>query len=198
MLPVQAAAMSAMGAPRFSLFFLMKTRTGYVRAWLGVGDYALPADDVDLTGGVYLGIGMVGDFPALRQLIGGLAERVEFTLDGANPETFRLADADADEVRGAIVNVGVIFFDQHWQPADVIAWLWEGTADVVTPDRGSDEGQITRRVTLSVGSGFTDRTRPHLAFYTPADQKRRSPTDTFCDRVPLYTQESTITWPAPG
>lgn len=198
MLPTQAAAMSALGAPRYSLFFLMKTKTGYVRAWLGVGDYDLASDEVDPTGGTYLGIGLVGEIPALRQLVGGLAERVEFTLNGADETTFSLADDEADEVRGARVNVGIIFFDEEWQPADDIGWLWDGTADVPAVDRDATEEQITRRVTLSVASGFTDRTRPQLAFYTPADQKRRSPTDTFCDRVPLYTQESTITWPAPG
>jgi len=198
MLPEQAAAMSALQAPRYSLFFLLKTKTGFVRAWLGVGDYDLPADDVDQTGGTYLGIGLVGDIPALRQLVGGLAERVEFTLNGADEITLSLADEDAAEVRSAQVNVGVIFFDEDWQQADEIAWLWDGTADVPAVDRDATETEITRRVTLSVGSGFTDRTRPQLAFYTDAEQKRRSPTDTFCARVASYSVDSTITWPAPG
>lgn len=199
MLATQAAAMSALQAPRYSLFFLLKTKTqGYVRAWLGVGDYDLPADDVDLEGGTYLGIGLVGDIPALSQLIGGLGERVEFTLNGADEITLSLADEDAAEVRAAPVNVGVVFFDEEWQPAGDVAWLWDGVADVPAVDRSATEDQITRRVTLSVGSGFTDRTRPQLAFYTDAEQKRRSPTDTFCARVAGYSVDSTITWPAPG
>lgn len=197
MLPEQAAAMSALEAPCYSLFFLMKTKAGYVRAWLGVGDYYLAPDDVDAEGGVYLGIGIVGDMPALRQLIGGLAERVDFTLNGADELTLRLADEDADEVRSAIINIGIIFFDEGWQEADPVAWLWDGTADVPAVDRDASAEEITRRVTLSVGSGFTDRTRPQLAFYTDAEQKRRSPTDTFCARVASYSVESTITWPAP-
>lgn len=199
MLPEQAAAMSALQAPRYSLFFLLKTKTqGYVRAWLGVGDYDLPADDVDLEGGTYLGIGLVGDIPALSQLVGGLGERVEFILNGADEITLSLADDAADEARSAPVNVGVIFFDEDWQATDEIAWLWDGVADVPAVDRSATEDQITRRVTLSVGSGFTDRTRPQLAFYTDAEQKRRSPTDTFCERVAGYSVDSTITWPAPG
>lgn len=199
MLPDQAAAMSALQAPRYSLFFLLKTKTqGYVRAWLGVGDYDLPADDVDLEGGTYLGIGLVGDIPALSQLVGGLGERVEFTLNGTDEITLSLADDAADEARSAAVNVGVIFFDEDWQATDEIAWLWDGVADVPAVDRSATEDQITRRVTLSVGSGFTDRTRPQLAFYTDAEQKRRSPTDTFCERVAGYSVDSTITWPAPG
>lgn len=198
MLPEQAEAMSALEAPRWSLFFLLEAESAPVRAWLGVGDYVLPADDVDLTGGTYLGIGLVGDMPALSQLVGGLAERIEFTLSGASDETLRLADDEASEVRNAPVHVGIAFFDQDWQQADDVAWLWDGTADSPSVDRSASEnGEIVRRVTLSVGSAFVDRSRPVLGFYTDADQKRRSPTDTFCARVAGYGVDSTIQWPAP-
>ncbi|ADL00704.1 hypothetical protein [Brevundimonas subvibrioides] len=197
MLPDQAAAMSAMGAPYYSLFFYMEAASGPVRAWLGVGDYPLPADDVDTVGGTYLGIGLVGDIPALSQLVGGLAERVQFTLNGADEQTLSLADGSAEEVRNAPVHVGIVFFGTDWQAVDPVAWLWNGTADVPAVDRQASEEQITRRVSLSVGSAFTDRTRPQLSYYTDADQRRRSPTDTFCTRVSRYTVESTITWPAP-
>lgn len=199
MLPEQAKAMSAMGAPRYSLFFLMRLQTGeVVRAWLGVGDYVLPSDDVDTTGGVFKGIGMVGDFPALRQLVGGLAERVEFSLNGADNTVFRLAAVEMDDVIGAEVYVGIIFFDQHWQAVDSVAWLWEGTASGPSMHRSSnEEGTITRTVTLSVGTPFTDRVRAVLGFMTPEDQRRRSPDDSFCDRVPAYNLGSTIQWPAP-
>lgn len=195
MLPAQAAAMSALEAPRYSMFFLMRTKTGWVRAWLGVGDYEVEPDDVDIEGGTYLGIGLVGEVPALRQLVGGLAERVEFTLNGADETTFRLADDQVAEVRGAPVHVGIVFFDERWQTTDPIAWLWEGTADVPAVDRDGAGEQINRRVALSVGSAFTDRTRPQLGFYTDADQKRRSPTDTFCARVAAYGIDSTIQFP---
>ncbi len=198
MLPEQAAIMSALNAPKYSLFFLIHTSEGPVRAWLGFGDYALPACDVDPTGGVYPGIGLVGDIPALRQLIGGLAERVEFALNGADATTFRLADQDAHVIRNAPVHVGIVFFDDHWQPVDDVAWPWSGTADVVETTRDGQGDAVSRRVSLSVASGFTDRTRPQLGFYTDADQRRRSPTDAFCARVSAYSIESTITWPAPG
>lgn len=194
MLPEQAAIMSASGAPRWSIFFLMKCASGPVRAWLGVGDYTVAADDVDEEGGTYQGVGLVGDVPALRQLVGGLAERVEFTLNGADEETFRLADEDVAEVRDAPVHVGIVFFDEDWQAVAPVAWLWEGTADQPGVDR---DGNLTRRVTLSVGSAFTDRTRPQLSFYTDKDQRRRSPTDSFCARVAAYGVDSTIQWPGP-
>lgn len=198
MLPEQAAIMSASGAPRWSLFFRAECATSVVRAWLGVGDYALPADDLETEGGTYLGVGLVGDMPALRQLVGGLAERIDFTLNGADPITFSLADDETDEVRGAPVNVGIVFFDEDWQQADDIAWLWDGTADVIKVDRSGSGDSISRTVTLSVGSAFTDRTRPQLGFYTDKDQRRRSPTDSFCARVAAYGVDSTIQWPGPG
>lgn len=195
MLPEQARLMTEMGAQRYALFFLLMAKSGAVRAWTGVGDYQLPADELDEEGGVYQGIGLVGDIPALRQLIGGTAERVDFSLNGADDETLRLADRDADEVRKAQVNVGIVFFDDDWQPVDDVAWLWDGTADVPSVGRSGDGETAVRRVTLSVGSAFTDRTRPLLTFYTDADQRRRSPTDAFCSRVAAYGIESTVVWP---
>lgn len=197
MLPEQAAIMSATGSPRFSAFFYMATSGEPVRAWLGPGDYAVEADGVDETGGTYLGIGMVGDVPALRQLVGGLAERVDFTLNGADPVAFALADDEAATVRGAKVHVGVVFFDQDWQEVAPVAWLWEGTADMPAVDYDGAGGNPVRRISLSVGSAYTDRTRPSLGFYTDKDQKRRSATDDFCWRVAAYGVDSTIQVPGP-
>lgn len=196
MLPEAAAAMTAVDAPRWSIFFLMHCKTETVRAWLGVGDYELGPDDVDEEGGVYQGIGLVGDIPALRQLVGGVAERVEFSLNGADETTFRLSDDQVEEVRGAPVHVGIIFFDDAWQAVAPVAWVWEGTADVPSVDMSSNGTTFVRAVKLSVGSAFTDRSRPQLGFYTDKDQRRRSPTDAFCARVAAYSVESTIVWPA--
>lgn len=195
MLPEQAEALSALGAPRYSMFLLIDCLSGPVRAWTGVGDYEIAADDVDTEGGTYLGIGLVGELPALRQLIGGVAERVEFSLSGADETGVSLTDDAVDEVRGARVNVGIVFFDEDWQAAAAPAWLWEGTADVPSIERDGSGGTIVRRVNLSVGSAFTDRTRPRLSFYTDSDQRGAHPTDDFCKRVGLYTVESTIKWP---
>ncbi|WP_292051631.1 MULTISPECIES: hypothetical protein [unclassified Brevundimonas] len=195
MLPEQVRVMSESGAPRYALFFHLDCRSGPVRAWTGFGDYLVAPDEVDRMGGLYQGIGLVGDIPALRQLIGGTAERVDFTLNGTDDRTLRLADRDVDEVRDASVHVGIVFFDADWQAVDTVSWLWQGHADVPSVNRSSDGGEVVRRVTLSVGTAFTDRTRPALSYYTDADQRRRSPDDAFCARVAAYTVESTIVWP---
>lgn len=196
MLPEQAAIMTAAGAERWACFFRLVCKSSVVRAWTGVGDFDIVSDDVDVEGGRYLGVGLVGDMPGLRQLVGGVAERVEFGLNGADERTLRLADDQVDEARGAQVHVGIVFFDEDWQAVAPVAWLWEGTADVPAVERSGSGGQVVRRVTLSVGSAFTDRTRPQLTFMTPGDQRRRSPDDAFCDRVPGYGIDSSIQWPA--
>lgn len=197
MLPANAAIMSALEVPRWSVFFLMQTASGPVRAWLGVGDYDLPPDDVDEPGGTYLGIGLVGDIPAINQLVGGLAERVEFALNGVDDRVISLADDEADGVVGASVHVGIIFFDEDWQAVDPVSWLWCGTADRTSVTGQASEQSHNQSVTVSVGSAFTDRTRPRLSYYTDVEQRSRSSDDSFCSRVARYAINSTVTWPAP-
>lgn len=205
MLSEQAAVMSALGAPRYSILVRFGMDTP-VRAWAGVGDLEIPADDLEDEAATYQGVGVLGEVPALRQLIGGTAERLEFQLSvpgssyvdihGQNQtlDVFALADEDAGEVMNSPVDVGVIFFGTGWQQSDV-AWLWNGTADVPSVSRSGSGLNVTRSISISVASAFTDRTRPQLTYFTDADQKRRSPTDTFCARVILYTVNSTVKWP---
>lgn len=195
MLPEQAELLARMEAKRYSIFCLIHGSKGPVRCWTGVGDFDLPADAVDVEGGRYLGIGLLGEIPAIRSLIGGTAERVEFSLSGADPLTVALADENADEVIGAPVNLGIVFFDREWR-ATPISWVWSGIADVPSINQDATGTQIFRQVTLSVVTAFANRTRPVLAYYTDADQRKRSPTDAFCRRVAGYSIDSTIKFPA--
>jgi len=193
MLVEQAAAMSALGAPRYSVLVRFGLEEP-VRAWAGIGDLEIPADDVETEGGTFQGVGILGNVPALRQLIGGAAERLEFSLTVPSGEIFALADDEAASVRAAPVDVGVIFFDEDWQQS-AVAWLWNGTADVPSVSRTANGLSVTRTVRISAGSAFTDRTRPQHTYFTNADQKRRSPTDDFCKRVDLYSVNSTVKFP---
>lgn len=195
MLPEQAELLARMEAKRYALLALIQTTDGPVRCWTGVGDFIVPPDAVDEEGGRYLGIGLVGEIPPLRQLIGGTAERVDFILSGVDAETVSLADESADSVIGAPLNLGIVFFDETWQPTPV-SWIWEGTADVPSIDQDATGPQVMRQVRLSVATSFTDRTRPFLTYWTDADQRKRSPTDSFCSLVAGYSLDSTIKWPA--
>ena len=180
---------------RTSFFMRIDTPTP-VRAWAGIGDFVLPPDNVETTGGTYKGLGVISDMPSFEQLVNGVAQRVEFTLSGVDQRISELADQDAPEVRSKRVNVGLQFLDDDWQPLADILWVWEGEADVIRKSSVSTpDFQRTYTITLSVGSITTGRRRPGLSYFTSAQQRRRSADDAFCDRTGLYTQSAEIKWP---
>jgi hypothetical protein len=167
-----------------------------IRAWTGVGDFDKGSDLVDLTGGIYKGLGEIQDIPALQQLVNGVAQRVDLSLSGVDARIVALADSEAAEVRSKAVSIGLQFFGADWAPLGDAIWIWDGEADVVRSDSVSnpDFGRF-RTVTLSVGSLTTGRRRPRMTFFTRAQQRRRSPDDAFCDRVGLYSQDTELRWP---
>lgn len=195
MLGALGAAMSAAGAPRYSMLLRIETTDQVVRAWAGIGDLEIPSDDVEDEAATYLGVGILGEVPPLRQLIGGTAERIDFALTVPGGEIFALADADFEQVRRAPVYVGLIFFDADWQQSEV-SWLWSGTADTTTVSRQASGLQVTRQIKISAATVFTDRTRANLSAFTDTDQRSRSSDDSFCARVDRYTQTATVKWPA--
>lgn len=185
------------GILRAAVLFRLATAP-LVRLWTGVGSLTVAADAVETLGGVYAGIGAMSGLPAVQSLINGLAERVEFTLSGAaiDGRAVALADAEAADIRGAQVNLGLVLFDANWAPVTGTIWLWQGEADTPKITRRVGEGgDVVRQVTISVGSIFTDRRRPALSYYTDVEQRRRSATDRFCERTPLYSQQVAKSWP---
>lgn len=177
-----------------AIFFRLDTDP-VVRLWAGVGNFVMPQDTVetelDAALRVYRGAGELLDIPALQQMINGLAERLTFGISGVSAEAMRLAEEEAAEVRGARVNIGLGFLDRETlQLVPPVTWLWEGEADTVPVSK--QDG--TRTIGISVGTINTDRKRPTLDTYTPVIQRRRSPTDAFCDFVPLYNAGSTKKW----
>lgn len=193
--PADAEVLSRAEAKRYALVCLIETSTGPVRCWTGAGPLEIEPDEVDGPGGLYLGIGLLGDLPDFRSLIGGTAERLELVLSGVDHLTLNLADEAADTVLSAPVKVGLIFFDSEWRNTPP-TWFWEGTADVPSVEQDANGADIIREVRLSVVTAFAGRTRPRLRNWTDADQRRRSPDDAFCSLVAGYSIDSTIKWPA--
>lgn len=189
-----AAAQLAGGIVRPAIFFRTATDP-VVRLWAGIGDIEVAADLIETDTAIYKGIGDLGNIPALQQLINGTATRVDFTVSGIGPTGLRLADEDAPQVRGRTVNIGFRTLDKDWQPSMPMAWVWEGESDVITLDSRLDGDRRIETLTLSVGSLFTGRRRPRYKHYTDQEQRRRSPDDRLCDRVNLYSQAYTKTWP---
>ncbi|KQM37930.1 hypothetical protein [Sphingomonas sp. Leaf10] len=150
------------------------------RLWSGSGDLLLPADDVETEDGArYLGGGeLLSGLDELEQLINGRADRIDINVSGVTAATVKLALQDADDIKGAAVDIGVVTFDDLWQIVDV-EWQARYRADKLGIDR--PEGQ--RSITLSMGSEDTGRSRTSNAYWTDAEQRRRSPTDRIFDRV---------------
>lgn len=152
------------------------------RVWSGVGDLLIPADIVESEPAVYWGGGDLVSAPDFQQLMNGVAERLTLTLSGVTGESQRLALEDAASVKGARVHLVRFDFDDDWQ-LDGVEYEAVFRADSLTV--GNDEGPNgrTRTITLSIGTEDTDRSRAPIAFWTDADQRRRSPTDRFFDHI---------------
>lgn len=155
--------------------------------WTGHGPLDTPGDAVDPSGATWLGGAHILDIPSLKVLLNGGADRIEIRVSGVSTETLRLAQEDRAEVSGADARIGRVSFDDAWQVAGPIAWEWRGTADVLTvASHGTDRGR-ERTLSLSLRSGDTRRSNPLPAFFTYADQKRRSADDEIFDHVAQIT-----------
>lgn len=152
------------------------------RLWSGIGNLYIE-DEFDPGGALYMGAGELVGVPALKQLINGLADRVEFTLNGVSAETLRLAREDAPSIRDALVLIGEQAFDADWQADGGPAWVWRGIADMLYVDSQDQGGRRDRSIRLSVRSADTFRSDPQLAFFTDQDQRRRSADDVIFSHV---------------
>lgn len=170
-----------------------------IRLWAGaVRDISIDADGIeDTDGAVYQSMGLLTDIPTVNQLLNGQAERVEFALSGVavTGEIAAIASTEAADIRGVAVNLGFLVFDANWQIASPTAWPWDGEADSLTVERQGDASSAVRRLKLSVGSLMTGRRRARNAYWTDADQKRRSADDDFFDQVRTYWAGTTKVWP---
>lgn len=153
------------------------------RLWSGFGWLDVPGDDLDPSGARYLGAGGLLQLPELKQMMNGLADRVDFSLSGVTAETLRLALEDRDTIPGALLTVGHVTFDRDLQIEGSPVWTWRGRADVLAVDSQATDTGRERTITLSVAAADTLRSNPALTWFTDADQRRRFPTDAIFDRV---------------
>jgi len=163
------------------LFRLESPTPAYL--WSGVGP--LPVAGDALAGATtYKGAGQLLDVPELKQLINGVADRIEVAVSGVDTGIQALASDEAPGVQGSLVRIGTLALDSMNQPVGAVDWEWEGRADVVGVDRqASEDGSVVRSVSLSIGAGDTGRSKADLRFFTDADQRRRSPDDAFFSNI---------------
>jgi hypothetical protein len=158
-----------------------------VRVWNGVGDLPVPADIVETSPAIYLGAGELINAPDFQDLINGVAERLSIQVSGVAAATLALAREEAPSVKGARVHFVLFEFDDDWQLTQVFYESVYRADSITTEDKASDNGR-TRTITLSIGSNDTDRSRAPIAFWTDADQRRRSQTDAFFDHIAGISQ----------
>lgn len=155
--------------------------------WSGYGNLPVPADAViPEPGETALGGGELITVPDFQQLIGGTAERLEVVFSGVDEETVRLALDDAPSVRGARVDVGTVQFGPDWQ---ILSVEWENVFEArslsVNRLQAESGGKAARSISLTIVQGSTIRSRAKLAFFTDADQRRRSADDAIFSHVAL-------------
>jgi hypothetical protein len=193
---LDAYQMSRREAPRFGLLLHIGTATAF-RVGTFIGWLETTADDTLDPSQIYKGVGILTGLPALRQIVDGSAERLDFKFSAAAAVPQSWVDDPESDISGADVNVGLVFFGDDWsmlrQPdgSPPVSWLWHGRADVASwVYEGGKES-----IALSCGSEFTDRGRAGMRFWTQASHQSRHPGDNFCKLVVGYTVTRMVKWP---
>ncbi len=150
--------------------------------WSGFGDLFVPADIVIPADAIALGAGELINIPDFEQLINGTAERLDIQLSGVTDQTLALAIEESASVAGARVDVGRMDQDQYWQQAAPVEWEAAFEARSLSVGSQFSAGRV-RTISLTIVSGDTTRSRANNAFFTDADQRRRSPTDAIFSHV---------------
>lgn len=152
------------------------------RVCSGAAPIIIPADSIENTPAKYLGGGTLVEIPELEQVINGTAQRISITVSGVSPQAVKLFTEEAESLKGAPVHIGIAYQDDDWQITEV-EWLAELRCDFPT----ASGTRTSRSVSISIGSSDTDRSKAPANWWTPAGQRKISPTDRVCDNVPGYT-----------
>jgi hypothetical protein len=180
-------------APKVVVLMRIDTPT-VIRLSTAFGDFPVPANSLDAGEETYTGLGAVEAIPVVQQLLNGVADRATFTLSGVPAQIAALADADAPNVNGVAVNLGLVKLDADEAITGAVFWLGDFTADKLTASKGMDgQGNESHQVTLSVGTAHVTRSRPEFAMWTDAQNQRRHPGDQILSLLP--TGEKQKRWP---
>ncbi|GLK67002.1 hypothetical protein [Hansschlegelia plantiphila] len=163
----------------------------------------IPADHVETEpgGAFYQGFPGLGSMPALKQLIGGLSDDVEFSLPGLDRDLAQLFDIEADVAEGAEVYIGKVFYDERLQIVGAARWIWLGQGGEFTLERSGGtarDGGITdatQTVTLKVGSEQIIRAGAELQAWADAQHQNLHPGDKICDQTSELSQGARKAWP---
>lgn len=183
--------------PSFAIFLLVKCGTPdqHVRACSVAGDYRLPADTIDTTGGIYTGLPFPNGLDQLSQAINGSFAGVDFSMSGVDATVLQLATVSRDLVNGSKVHLGIVDLGENFAPTGPCDWLFQAIAGKPIIRRTGQGDQAVRTVTLPTTTAFKDRHQAPIAYWTSQGQRSRSADDGFCDLTSAYSAQSTVKWP---
>lgn len=168
-----------------------------VHLWTGgPGDFPIMDSAFDPDGTLYKG-SRVLDVPTFERIWNGLAERITVTLTGVTDDMRDAVYEEADDVRGAIVRMGIAVLDGDWQQLGAVRWLRRGRVDVIETHNAPGERERIKTIAFSLGSQLTARRVPGSGAWTNADQRSRpgSEDDRFCERTSMMNDNMEIVWP---
>lgn len=185
------------GRQNLAFFFRAEFASQTLRLFAGAGDYPIAADSVETEDAIYLSAGgWAGGLPDIDHLINGQAQGLTLSLSGIDVATVRTFVRERGEVVGAPAAFGWGVLDERYRPAGPVRWPLRGVLSQPRVSRQkAGPAAWTRTLSATLISGAYARRRGVHAYYTKADQRRSHPTDAGCDRVGLYTNETTRPWP---
>ncbi|GAB4071773.1 hypothetical protein KHC28_00435 [Ancylobacter sonchi] len=189
-LPDEILAQMAAPTARHAFLAEFGFADGVRRVWEGTHRVITP------DGHGWDGLSVLGSISGLAQTQNGAAPPLEFTLSGVDAGFAAKVKGDRANwyLRPAIVYW--LFFDERWQPIGNPRACRFGLIQNMTATRTWDGEQKQHIYTVGLRAEglFIGQGRARNAYYTDADQKRRSAGDRFFDRV-AGIEGKVIQWP---
>jgi len=185
---------------RQNLAFFFRAEVGgtVLRLTATAGDYPVPADGVETTGGIYLAAGSFGPgLPDIDMAMNGAAQGLTLQLSGVSTETIQSYILDRDQIVGSSAAMGWAILDERYRPAGPIRWPLRGKLFNPRVRRArKNDATWERAISVTLVAGSYLRRRGVQAYATGAGQRARFPDDEFFDRIGLYARDSTRKWPS--
>lgn len=184
------------GSHQLAVFFRLDIDPP-LRLWMGINDVPTKIEAVDGDGAVYLGAGRLINVPELEVLVNGVADRVDFTLSGIDPDEAAKLNLHDVDLRGKAVHVAITVLDDYYQPIVDPIPVWTGRASLVAesspPVTGTQSPATT--IALSAAAGVPSRERVSASLWSDAQHQALFPGDLFCAGTARLARGVAPSWP---
>lgn len=168
---ISAAYITEVTAKQLRPIFLVKLAfdSGDLNLWNGIGDFTFEGD-------TYTGAGDLGNIGEMTETGDIKATGLSFSLSGVNSAI--LSSAQNEDFQERSAKVWMIVLDDNNAIIDSFL-VFDGRMDTMI----IEEGGFTDIITVTAETVLISLERPNERRYTPEDQKKEFPNDTFFDRV---------------